>query len=435
MSSETVPLKKTGVPVRGLVAEVIAGPSTGLHVTSDSSIAIGSAEGNDLRLEDRTVSRFHAEVARRGELILVSDRGSTNGTRIGSVLIESAACSVTPGSVLNLGSSQVRLGDGALVMVEPGPHELSGMVGRSSVMRRLFATVERVAPSEVPVLILGESGTGKELIGRALHERSPRAEGPLVTVDCGALSPSLFASELFGHERGAFTGAHRRHLGAFERAAGGTVFLDEVAELPPELQSALLGVLERKQLRRVGGSDDIRIDVRVISATSRDLRPQVNRDGFRLDLFYRLAGVVLSVPPLRERPEDIPPLVEHLVRDAGFAGDVTSLVDLEQFRRHSWPGNVRELRNSLLGALALGQAPDFTPAPSIGTDTESTLRAWLDALPLSYREARDIVTDTFERRYLERLLDATSGNVREAARRGSINRSYLMELLRKHGKR
>jgi len=435
MSAETLPLKKTGFPVRELRAEVLTGTDQGRSVTAESAISVGSAEGNTLRLEDRTVSRFHLELSRHGEEIVVTDRGSTNGTRIGPVRLDGVSGSVAPGAVLELGGTKLRVDDGKVVLIDAGPSELSGLFGRSPVMRQLFATLSKVALTEVPVLVLGESGTGKELIGRAVHEHSRRSEAPLVTVDCGALSPSLFASELFGHERGAFTGAHRRHLGAFERAAGGTVFLDEVGELPAELQSALLGVLERKLLRRVGGSEDVKVDVRVVSATSRDLRRQVNRDGFRLDLFYRLAGVVVSVPPLRDRPEDIVALAERFAREAGFERPLSELLEIERFARHSWPGNVRELKNTVLGALALGEAPDFSVSEGAADELSSNVDGWLATLPLNYRMARDRITDTFERHYLKRVLAETDGNIREAARRGQINRSYLMELLKKHGLR
>ena len=178
-------------------------------------------------------------------------------------------------------------------------------------MRRLMAQVDRVAKANVPVLLVGESGTGKELVARALHEQSPRADKPLVVVDCGALAPGVVASELFGHERGSFTGAERTHVGAFERADGGTLFLDEIGELPPELQPQLLGALERRRFRRVGGKVDISVDVRVVSATNRDLRAEVNAGTFRLDLYYRVGVVEVRIPPLRERPDDLSLLVDH----------------------------------------------------------------------------------------------------------------------------
>jgi DNA-binding NtrC family response regulator len=294
-----------------------------------------------------------------------------------------------------------------------------------------MAQAARVAKIDVPVLLLGESGTGKELIARALHDEGSRAGEPFVTVDCGAITPTLFSSELFGHERGAFTSADRQHIGAFERARGGSLFLDEVGELPLELQAALLGALERKSIRRVGGRDDIQVDVRLVSATHRDLRAQVNAGSFRLDLFYRIAVVTLGVPPLRERPDDIPLLIEHFLREAGHTGPVASVFSADAMRRlraHSWPGNVRELRNVVLGTLALGETPNLAPsaerAPSVGFE---------QLFGLSYREAKRRAMDDFERRYVENLLTRSGGNVRQAARDGQMDRSYLMELVKRHG--
>jgi DNA-binding NtrC family response regulator len=278
--------------------------------------------------------------------------------------------------------------------------------------------------------LLGESGTGKELVARAIHDSSGRASEPFVTVDCGAISPTLFASELFGHERGAFTSADRQHIGAFERAHGGTIFLDEIGELPPELQSALLGALERRRIRRVGGRTDIDVDVRLVSATHRDLRAHVNAGTFRLDLFYRVAVVTLSVPPLRERPDDVPMLVEHFLREAGYAGEVANVFDSDAMKRlavHSWPGNVRELRNVVLGTLALGEPTSL--GSDLGAPAADPVAAVLE---LGYRDAKRRIMDDFERRYVEHLLQKTGGNVRQASRDAQMDRSYLMELIKRH---
>jgi DNA-binding NtrC family response regulator len=282
------------------------------------------------------------------------------------------------------------------------------------------------------VLLVGESGTGKELIARALHTQSSRADGPFVTVDCGALSPALVASELFGHEKGAFTGAAGRHDGAFSRADGGTLFLDEIGELPTALQAALLGALERKRIRRVGGRDEIPIDVRVVSATHRDLRAEVNAGTFRLDLYYRLAVVVLQVPALRERREDVPLLVEHFLREAGVEGGVAEVVPpdtMDALAAHAWPGNVRELRNFVEATLVMGEAPPLMGAPS-GPEGGDVIE---HALVLGYKEARARVLDAFERRYCEPLLERAEGNVSRAARDARMDRTYLIKLLSKHG--
>jgi transcriptional regulator with GAF, ATPase, and Fis domain len=328
--------------------------------------------------------------------------------------------------------AEVRVTDDALIAPEPTPDRFGGLVGTSLALRRLITRAHKVSRADVPVLLFGESGTGKEVIARAIHDESPRASEAFVTVDCAALSPTLFSSELFGHERGAFTGAERQHTGAFERADGGTVFLDEIGELTPELQAALLGVLERGKVRRLGGQKDVDVDVRVVCATHRDLREAVNSTAFRLDLFYRIAVVLLEVPPLRERAADIPALVSHFVKEAG-GGDVDALFPKEAMDRlqaHRWPGNVRELRNVVLGALALGETKQVLEGAQASLGLADVAEQLGD---LSFREAKQRMVDAFERHYLTRLLERAEGNVRQAARDARMDRSYLMELIRRHG--
>jgi DNA-binding NtrC family response regulator len=304
------------------------------------------------------------------------------------------------------------------------------------VMRALLARIDTAARSESPVLLQGESGTGKELIARALHERGPRAKKPFVTVDCGSLSPGLVTSELFGHERGAFTGADRRHVGAFERANGGTVFLDEIGELPLTLQANLLGVLERRRFRRVGSQEELNVDVRVVSATHRDLRAAVNGGQFRLDLFFRLAVVKLEVPPLRARLEDLELLIAHFMKEAGSEATVGQLFTPDVFatlRAHQWPGNVRELRNLVEATLAMGEAPPLetaTPLPF----TEASAAA-IPGPEKTYKDARADVLHRFEKDYLGKLLTLTKGNVSAASRHAKMDRSHLIELLQRHGLR
>jgi DNA-binding NtrC family response regulator len=250
-----------------------------------------------------------------------------------------------------------------------------------------------------------------------------------VTVDCGALSPTLVASELFGHERGAFTGADRQHVGAFERAEGGTLFLDEIGELPGALQATLLGVLERRRFRRLGGRADITVDVRIVSATHRDLRAEVNAGTFRLDLYYRLAVVVMRVPPLRERVDDIPLLVEHFLRESGHDGPVAELFSpaaLRSLAEHHWPGNVRELRNLIEATLAMGEAP------VLERTGQAVAGAAADPTTVPYKDARAAVLAEFERRYLSALLARAHGNVSLAAREARMDRSHLIDLLRRH---
>jgi DNA-binding NtrC family response regulator len=427
----TVPLRSPALSLRVIRAQVVAGPDAGSsHVAELDRIRIGTAESNDLVLADPTVSRFHLELRRGGDRIEIVDLGSTNGTRIGPALIRGSSARVPPGTELEIGETRLSVDDGALVTVEAGPAELGEIRGQSPALRRLLATAARVAESEVPVLLFGESGTGKELVARAIHDASSRAGEPFVTLDCAAIAPSLFSSELFGHERGAFTGADRRHTGAFERAHGGTLFLDEIGELGPELQAALLGVLERKRLRRVGGQQEIELDVRLVSATHRDLRAAVNAGTFRLDLFYRIAVVLLELPPLRDRPADIPVLVEHFLREAGYPGAIEGLLpeaEMARLMRHDWPGNVRELRNVVLGTLALGETPELGgPAAARPDSPDPAL------FELGFRDAKRRVVDDFERAYVAALLERSGGNLRQAARDARMDRSYLMELVKRH---
>jgi DNA-binding NtrC family response regulator len=392
---------------------------------------VGTAEGNALRLKDPSVSRFHVELSRRGDKVLVKDLGSTNGTLAQGLVLREAL--VPPGTVLQLGNTQLEVGAGPTRSVELSEGDALGpLKGQAPVMRALLARVDKAARSEASALLTGESGTGKELIAHALHTRGPRAKGPFVTVDCGSLAPGLVASELFGHERGAFTGADRKHMGAFERASGGTLFLDEIGELTPALQASLLGVLERHRFRRVGGTEELVVDVRVVSATHRDLRADVNAGTFRLDLFFRLAVVKLDVPPLRARPEDLELLIAHFIQEAGSAAPLAQLFPPElmtALRAHQWPGNVRELRNLVESTLAMGEPPPLEPsAPSAGG-------AALPGPNRSYKEARAELLQRFEAQYLQQLLALTKGNVSAAARHAKMDRSHLIELLQRHGLR
>jgi len=423
------------IPVRTLCVEVLSGPDAGKTLeTEDEVLTIGSAPGNALCLSDTTVSRFHLELSGGESGISVTDLGSSNGTASGPVRIERGV--VSSGAELRLGNTRLSVRDGDASVVELyADDELGELKGKTEVMRRLMAQVTTAAQSTVPVLVIGESGTGKELVARAVHHSSPRADGPFVTLDCGALAPNLVASELFGHERGAFTGADRQHVGAFERASGGTLFLDEIGELPAELQPQLLGALERKRFRRVGGRTEIDVDVRIVCATNRDLRAEVNASVFRLDLYYRIAVVVLRLPALRERAADIPLLAAHFLSECGHAGPAESLLPegvMSQLQAHRWPGNVRELRNWVEATVAMGESPPLSTHDAsglMGGGEESELYA------LSYKDARRSVLESFELRYVTRLLTATGGNVAAAARQAQMDRTYLIKLVQRHGLR
>jgi len=435
MSKATVPRRSASLPIRLLAVEVTEGPDAGARaVAAGESLTVGSAQDNDLVLTDAAVSRYHVELAAHEEGVLLVDHGSTNGTWMDDVRLDRAV--VPAKTVLAIGDTRLRVLEGgsrALELHEDDKlHELRG---KTPALRRLMAQITRAARTDASVLILGESGTGKELVARTLHESSPRAAGPLVTVDCGALSPTLVASELFGHERGAFTGATKQHIGACERASGGTLFLDEIGELPLPLQANLLGVLERKRLRRVGGDQEIGVDIRVVSATHHDLRADVNSDGFRLDLFYRLAVVILNVPPLREHTADIPGLIQHFLQGAELDDTLFGPETLEQLCGYAWPGNVRELRNYVEATVAMGEGAILhhdLAGHLEASDNEDTIEG---VLSLGFKEARATVVAEFERRYLTKLLESSGGNVSQAARQAGVDRSYLNGLLQRHGLR
>ena len=310
------------------------------------------------------------------------------------------------------------------------------MIGQSAPMQRVFETLSRAAARNTTVLLEGETGTGKEISAEAIHRTSLRRDKPFLVVDCGAIPPQLLESELFGHERGSFTGAVSSRQGVFEAAAGGTVFLDEIGELALDLQPKLLRVLERREVRRIGTNNHVPVDVRLIAATNRNMRNEVDNRKFRADLFYRLAVVEVRLPPLRERTGDLPLLVEHIAEtmrplDEETEHAMASPEFLAGLASYDWPGNIRELRNFLERCAALG---DFRPPQSHRTAPTVTPEATvLIGRPL--REAREEWTNTFEKRYLEELLIAHGNRVSAAARAAGVDRIYFYRLLWKHGLR
>lgn len=425
-----------------LVRLEVLKPSTNeAGIVTGDKLSVGAARGNDVVVADPTVSRFHLEVEpepeREGETssrgVRVRDLNSTNGTRCEGAFLYDGV--VPRGAILQLGESLLRvdLVQSTKPRLDVGSLN-TPLLGQAPSMQKLLARMARVAQSDVTALIQGESGCGKELIARFIHDSSERASKPFVVVDCGTLSAHLIGSELFGHERGAFTGAHSAHAGAFERASGGTLFLDEIGELPLDLQPHLLGALDRKAARRVGGNNEIEFDVRVLCATNRDLRAGVNQGGFRLDLFYRLATVRLEAPPLRERAEDIPLLVEHFIQLAGHSLP-HPLFPSERMRElctMPWPGNVRELRNLVESTLV------DEPAAFLSRDAKPTdaFDRWIGGvLNLPYRDARGRLIAQLERGYLKELLRRTDGNIHRSSRLARVDRSYLRLLLTRHGLR
>ena len=426
--NHTVKSEKSSAYTVDLVAvEVVKGPDQGQRVApSSESLSIGTARDNDLVLSDKTASRYHATLCRRAEGIRLRDQGSTNGTYVDRLCIRDAI--IAPGTRIRIGESLLSIEDaGSQEVTLYDENALGAILGQSQSMRRLMARIERVAATDASVLLIGESGTGKEVASRTIHDLSKRTGRPFVTVDCGALAPNLLASELFGHEKGSFTGADRRHIGALERANGGTLFLDEIGELSPDLQPTLLGALERKAFRRVGGSQDITSNMRVVAATNRDLRAELNTGGFRLDLYYRLAVVVLQIPPLRARPDDIELLVRHFAEEFAGGEDASKLLETISFSKlktQHWPGNIRELRNFVEATLAMGEALD-NPLEPKGQEASrvSAKESFHRFLPLAYRDARSSLLREFERAYVTHWLEQTQGNVaksRERSAHGSL---------------
>ena len=414
----TIAIRGESLRVRQFEVVVTSGPDQGARIRSQSDeLSIGSADGNDLKLTDPAVSRHHCALHAEERGLVLLDLGSRNGTYVDDVEIVSGY--LKSGVRLRIGHStlQVHILDDELEQPIASGDRFGPLVGASAAMRRMYPLVEQCAASNATILIVGETGTGKELIAEAIHERSRRARGPFVVIDCSALSHELAESELFGHERGAFTGADVQRIGAFESADGGTIFLDEIGELPLDLQPLLLRVLEARTIRRVGSTEQRAVDVRVVAASHRDLRTLVNDKRFRADLFYRLNVVRIAVPPLRERTGDIELLAAELwpTFRPGTAAPPALLAHLAG---QSWPGNVRELRNAVERAALLGWQPERTSAPHE---------------LLTYGEAKERAIWDWERRWVERLLASHGGNLSRAARATKMGRSHLRELARRHG--
>jgi two-component system response regulator GlrR len=406
------------------------GPKT---VVVAGRMVAGNAEGVDLPVKAPTVSRLHAELDPRSSGLWVRDLGSRNGTFIEGVRVESGC--VPDRGRLKLGELELAVHYGP----QPSPVALwaeprfGPLLGASTPMRELFARLARIAASEATVLIHGETGTGKELVARALHEASPRAQGPFVIVDCGALPESLLDAELFGHSRGAFTGAAGARAGAFEAADGGTLFLDEIGELPLPLQPKLLRVLEARTVRRLGENEVRPVDVRFLSATHRDLRTMVNGGAFREDLYFRLAVLPVTVPPLRERPGDIALLARSFL-PASSQGLLTGALVAEISAR-SWLGNVRELRNFVDRLTALGEDEALAGTAAAPATAAAISRPLLPAdwLTLPLRDLRERCTNQMEQEYVRALLERHGRNVTAAAQAAGVDRTYLHRLLRKYG--
>jgi len=392
-------------------------------------LVVGSGPACDLVLEHTTVSRLHAELSLAPEGVVVRDLGSRNGTFYMGQRVEKIVLGL--GARIQLGAATICIEPdaGALGQVPLWPEtSYRGIVGAALSMRRIFALLARLEGSLATVLVEGESGVGKEEVARALHEGSPAASGALVAVNCGAIPRELVASELFGHKKGAFTGASESRSGAFEAADGGTLFLDEIGELPLDVQPMLLRAIELGEVRPVGADKEKRVRVRILAATHRDLETEVREGRFREDLFYRLAVVRIALPPLRARPEDVEPLAQRFAAAFGL-GELPPDV-IERLRGRAWPGNARELRNAVQAWGALKTFPEG--GRTMASALDLALRESVDAAqPLAAQ--RDAIADIFTRLYLEALLRRTKGNQTAAARIADLDRGYLGKLLAKHG--
>ncbi|HEY1957780.1 MAG TPA: sigma 54-interacting transcriptional regulator [Polyangiaceae bacterium] len=424
-------LRATSVPAtaRAFAIEITEGPDAGLAVNlaEGMRVLVGQSPVCEFRLGDPQVSRRHMALENAGDRVRLVDLDSTNGTFVNDVRV--ALAWLSGGERVQLGDTTMRVVPTARVAVPPAPRASAfGRVrGESDAMQRVYAICERLAASEVPVVIEGETGTGKEVLAEAIHETSERASGPFVVFDCTAVPPSLVESELFGHERGAFTGAVATRIGVFEQAHGGTLLIDEIGDLDPALQPKLLRALERQEVRRVGGDKWYRVDVRILAATRRDLDQAVQEGRFRDDLYFRLAVGRVELPPLRDRSGDVAFLTNHFWRELG-GGDAAPYEVVRRFERHPWPGNVRELRNAVARQLALGDGPLEAPPAAAVPKTADSLEALL-AMNLPYPRARQLAQAEFERRYLERVLAAHNGNVARAAAASGIARRYFNVIL------
>jgi DNA-binding NtrC family response regulator len=442
---ETLALEIATLTPEGTAWVVVEqGPSTGRSIVLGADpMVFGSDPACGLVITDPHVSRRHAEIARTEEGHVLRDLGSKNGTFVGRLAVKEVT--LTSGAEIRVGTSTLRFEvggeEGRLTRLARAPlreEELAGApgqfgpaLGSSPAMRRLFALLARLSPTDLTVTLTGQTGTGKDVLARGIHQASPRAQQPFVVFDCGAVAPSLIESELFGHEKGAFTGAVGDRRGAFERAHKGTLFLDEIGELSLDLQPKLLRALEHRSVRRVGGSEDRAVDVRIIAATNRDLEEQVRKRVFREDLFFRLMAATLHVPPLRERKEDLPQLVARFLEEGGKDWAVAPET-LEVLAGYDWPGNVRELKNVVASAAALADGPTLEPRHLVVFRPQKRPQEVPTTLGTSLPMAGQTL-EQLEKAAIEHALQQFDGNRTKAAKALGIASSTLYEKLKRYG--
>ena len=436
--TERVQSSRGELSIRGYELDVVKGPDTGARwePISDCS-TIGTHRSCDFTLSDATVSRFHCELIGDRYRVRVRDLDSSNGTTVDGVAVRDAY--LKHGSVIELGRTALRIRH----LGQPTRLELSDstafgqLVGRSPAMRSTFALLERAAPSDTTILLEGETGTGKSAAARSIHLASPRKNKPFIMVDCSSLPDNLLESELFGHEKGSFTGAYSKRIGAFEEASSGTIFLDEIGEIPIGLQAKLLAAFENREIRPVGANRSKPVDIRIIAATNRDLRCEVNAKRFREDLYYRLAVVKIQVPPLRQRLDDLPLLMRDLLERLGVPDErIESIVTpklVESLRSSAWPGNIRQLRNYLQQLLLFEDIAPLGFEPGVDRDQTTGFASKIGVdTSVSLSDARQRVLAQFERIYVSELLEAHNGKVSRAAATAHVNRTYFYRLMQRH---
>ena len=417
--------------------KVVRGPDKGKsRFFKKRNVIVGTDKSADLVLSDPTVSHRHFSIAFDGVGLKIKDLDSRNGTIIGNLRVLEAY--LTENSIITAGDTRIRLlfrKERVKIPVVEG-FRFGNMVGRSFLMREVFARMKRAADSDITVLLVGESGTGKELAASALHELGGRRDRPFVVFDSTAVAKELAESELFGHVRGAFTGATSDRTGAVRKADKGTLFLDEIGDLPMELQSMLLRLIEHREVKPVGTDRYIKVDTRIIAATNRNLKEMVQKGTFREDLYFRLAVLQIEMPPLRNRMEDLPLIVDSLLEEISqrYKTPVSKLSkeDLDLLGTYSWPGNIRELKNHLEAMVIMGeqlfkpnQNNAFSQAGNGGFQS-------LESLP--YRRAKETLIRSFDEYYFTRLLEKTNGNITKAAEIAGVHRKTVEYILKKQEK-
>lgn len=422
--------KPVGWFVRAGTFTITGGETRGIGL---DPLLVGRAAPATVLLDDPEVSGLHCELKATPEGVVLRDLGSRNGTFVGGVKVR---------EVVLVDRTEVMIGRTHVVVDVTkdrenvsviGADRFGGMVGSTPMMRRIFSILEKVSASELSVLILGETGTGKEVVAQSVHKASPRKKGPFVVVDCASIPETLAESLLFGHEKGAFTGAHERRQGALAEANGGTLFLDELGELPIDLQPKLLRALAERQVKRVGGSTVEPIDIRVLAATRRDLSREMNAGRFRSDLFFRIAQVRVELPPLRERLVDLDAMVQEVCSRSGTpdAAPAVRAWIHKRMSNYDWPGNVRELVNIVQVASALAHSPE-TIDDVLLLSREPKGRVDEGNLSSGFAEAKKSAVATFERNYFQELGRASQGNISEMARRSGMERHHVRAFLRKY---